>query len=333
MNDRALIDCLNALVERVDRRVALAPGAYEQDRGYVRRAAEQVLVLRDRLALGTFLGPIGPERTKPQFLLQFEQECGRRIVLKVYGKSRPAEALVQAAWLRHGVRVVDVLDAGDEGVSWLVLRAVSTSPVVSDGELSAARLPALCAELAAVLAPAHAVGARLVAEGEVPESALQRLDAAVGHHLDVALAALARHGYGAGRDWHAYGATLLDPDNTTLLHGDLVIGNVVRDAADGGLLLLDSCGYLGPAEFDAARWSARMGGAAGAGTALAVWLDAEPSLDSDLAHRLLALELVMEAGVRELVKEEQGRPWNVRDPATEELLAAAEATRSGLSER
>jgi|GEM_PF-2685255 len=322
--DDTLAACLTALIERVDRRTDQAQGTYSEDGLYVRRAAKQVLSLRHQLNLGQLIGPLGPERTKPQFLLLFQRPTGERLVLKVYGKSRPGEAFVQTAWRRHRIRVVDVLDAGDDPASWLVMRPIEAIPVAPGGRIAGSQL-SVTAELAAILAPAHAVGTQLLSHDEVPLSKLQRLETAIKHHLLIAVRALERHGYAIRRDWLAPAIRLHASEPVTLLHGDLVVGNVVRDAADGQLLLLDSRGYIGPAEFDAARWAARVGGATESLSALSTWLDVEPNLNARLAHTLLALELLMEAGVRELVKEEQGAPWHARDTTTQELLEAAEA--------
>jgi aminoglycoside phosphotransferase (APT) family kinase protein len=111
------------------------------------------------------------------------------------------------------------------------------------------------------------------------------------------------------------------------LHGDLFSGNVAFDARDGGLRVIDSCAYLGPPEFDAARWCARVGRAGAVQRLAEGWAEVE-RLDGPLLQRLLGLELLMEAGVRELVKIENGLPWDARDAETVALLAAATATGS-----
>ncbi len=128
--DREYLDeCLAALIDKVDLRVQRSHGSYSEDRVYVRRAARQVIRLTDELKLGHLVGPVAPTRAKPQFLLFFQPEHGERVVLKVYGKSRPGEAFAQSLWRRHDLRFVDVLNSGDHPVSWLVLRAVNTTDV------------------------------------------------------------------------------------------------------------------------------------------------------------------------------------------------------------
>ena len=44
-------------------------------------------------------------------------------------------------------------------------------------------------------------------------------------------------------------------------------------------------------------------------------------VDRQLAKRLLGLELLMEAGVREIVKEEQGIDWATADAETQRLFS------------
>ena len=104
------------------------------------------------------------------------------------------------------------------------------------------------------------------------------------------------------------------------MHGDLTVLNLLQDDV-GRLLMLDTCGYTGPAEFDAARWSARTGGAAAATDLLTAWCRREPELDRRLANKLLGLELLMEAGVREIVKDERRIDWTVTDSETQRLFA------------
>ncbi len=173
------------------------------------------------------------------------------------------------------------------------------------------------------MATAHEVGGHWLRTA-APPTFLRPLWDALAPHLTVAIGALERHGYDPRRDWPALAPEIYSTDSPTLLHGDLVVGNVIRDAVDGGLLLLDTCGYLGPREFDAARWAARSGGAAESAETLSAWLKVEAGLEPRRAHALLALELAMQAGVRELVKEERGVLWQDHDDMTEQLLQAAE---------
>ncbi|WP_305785693.1 phosphotransferase [Symbioplanes lichenis] len=305
----SLDELLAAQIERVDRRVTGGGDIYASERDEVRVAARAVHDLCERLDLGRFLGPVGYPKAKPQFLLLFE-----RGVLKAYGRVRAGEARAQRLWHDHGVRVVRVLDAGDDPHSWLLMEHLDAAPVAR-GPVPA--LDSLTTELAGIMSGAHAAGDAGARKG------LPRLGDALRTHLGGVLVAARRHGYPIRPDEDGLVDRLTTSDRPVILHGDLGGGNVVRER-DGGLRILDACGYVGPAEFDAARWAARTGGAEGGERVLARWLDAEPGLDPAVARPLLGLELLMEAGVRELVKDERGEPAAFPDPATERLLAVAD---------
>ncbi|GAB3601532.1 hypothetical protein GCM10027586_04350 [Kineococcus gypseus] len=355
---------LAAQIALVERRVAGGGDLLAAEREHARLAAEQVRRLHTSLRLGPLRQSLSRDRAKPQFLMLFEDLQGDAVVLKTYGRIRPGEAWTQRLWHQAGVRVVPVHAFGDDPVSWLLMRHLLVEPLSAGGEpaarTSVGERVALTAELAALLEPAHAVGATAVgaaAVGCTPAGAaavtdvtphqppqvdedlqvgedlqvdggrgvleqLQTLHQAIGRHLGGAVRTLQHHGYSAPA-FQDQLQRYLSGDALTLLHGDLVDGNVVRDAGDHGLVLLDTCGYVGPAEFDAARWAARTGGAAHARELLATWLSVEAGLDEHRAEVLLGLELLMEAGVRELVKAEQHRPWNYPDATTLNLLSAA----------
>ncbi|NYH40330.1 transcriptional regulator with XRE-family HTH domain [Micromonospora jinlongensis] len=310
-----------AQIDRLDRRVAGGKGVYAAEQEEIREARQQVARLRAALQLGRFLGPVGYLKAKPQFLLLFDSPRGP-VVLKVYGRLRPGEALVQRLWRRAGVCVVNVLDSGDMPTSWLVMApfAIEHRP---PPELSAGQLLDTTNELAVQMAQAHQVGRTELALTPDIHAKLQRLDLAIGKHLGKVLVSLSLHGYPVPEDWQKTVQELCVSTHPTLLHGDLGGGNVVRDVDSGQLWILDACGYIGPAEFDAARWAARNGGTRSGEALLAAWLDADSGLDVSQARGLLGLELLMEAGVREIVKDEQRQPLNFPDPITEQLLKSA----------
>jgi len=293
-------------IEQVDRRVT--GGAYSNEAAEIRHAAEIVPRLRYQLSLVKFRGSLNLGLGKPQLLLGFWSAEHGDVVLKVYGRQRPNESEVQAMWHAAGVPVVPVLSAGDHPVSWLLM------PRISGQQPRPEAGPELTGHLAAVLRAAHAVFRPGVTRP-------RDLAAGVGGHLRRVLAAAERHGYPPPGDWESAALKYYHAGTGTFLHGDLTVRNLLQDSA-GRLLLLDTCGYTGPAEFDAARWSARTGGAAEATVLLTVWCQSEPELDRRLAMRLLGLELLMEAGVREIVKEERGIDWTVTDAETQRLLLA-----------
>ena len=292
-------------IEQVDRRVT--GGAYAGEATEVRLAAEIVPGLRDRLGLVKFRGSLNPGLGKPQLLLGFWSAEHGDVVLKVYGRQRPNESAVQATWHSAGVPVVPVLSAGDDPVSWLLM------PRVPGQQPGPEACPDLTGHLARILRAAHAVYSPAVGK---PRDLLT----GVGGHFRQVLAAAERHGYPLPRGWESAALTYYQAGTGTFLHGDLTVRNLLQDDA-GRLLLLDTCGYTGPAEFDAARWSARTGGAAGAAYLLAAWCRSEPELDRRLANRLLGLEVLMEAGVREIVKEERRIDWAVTDAETGRLFS------------
>lgn len=295
-------------IAEVDRRVV--GGAYAREAEEIRRAAELIPALRARLDLGEFRGSLNPGTGKPQLLLSFHSRSHGEVVLKVYGRPRPNEGAVQSFWYAAGVAVVEVLAAGDDPLSWLLMPKVRGRPPNPDEAVG------LTSEVGALMARAHSryrldVGRR------------QDLHQGVAHHLMAVMAAVSRHGYRIPPGWQAAAASIYSSDaESTFLHGDLTVKNLLRDR-DGSLLVLDTCGYTGPAEFDAARWSARSGGSARACRVLHSWLDREPGLDTGRAERLLGMELLMEAGARELAKEEHRANWSTRDEETMRCLEFA----------
>lgn len=305
-------------IEDVDRRVAGGGEAYAEERAEIRRAAQQALVLRRGLQLGRFLRSLSPATGKPQYLLEFEaQQFADSVVLKVYGRARPGEAVVQLEWGKQGVRTARVLAHGDEPTSWLLMETVIGATLTSD-DVAGPALGPVTRELAAVLAPAHVLP--VVVTHELPT-----LGAALERHLLAVVNALVRHGYAVPEGWQELAGQVYSEGRSVNLHGDLFPGNIVRDRGDGLLRIFDTCGYLGDPVFDAARWSARVGGAERASEVLAHWTAVEPGLDHQLGDAMLGVELLMQAGVRELVKDEQGQAADARDGQTLALLRASDA--------
>ncbi|MCD2187865.1 phosphotransferase family protein [Actinomycetospora soli] len=298
-------DLIAEQVAGVDARVQGGP--YADEAVEVRRAARFLDTLVERLGLRGPATSLTPPTGKPQYLLRLADSSGAPVVLKVYGRRRPAEAAVQRVWREHGVPTAKVLAHGDEPVSWLLMAELPGAPPATG---SAELTPAL----ARLMAHAHQVDI-----GAVPGTT--RLFDAVARHLRAVAAAAAAHGYPMPEDLTDRSQALMTDGPRLCLHGDLTPVNLLVEG--GSIHVLDTCGYVGPPEFDAARWCARVGGAGRARELLARWLAVETELDATRAAGLLALELVMEAGVREIVKDERGQDASAPDPATEALLAAA----------
>ncbi|MGH3692761.1 MAG: phosphotransferase family protein [Pseudonocardiaceae bacterium] len=293
-------------IEQVDRRVMGGGEVYAAEREEIRRATQTVKQLRIHLELEEFLHTLNPGSGKPQLLLGFRSvRCGS-VVLKVYGRARPNEAAVQEFWAGAGVSVVEVLAAGDDPVSWLLMPMISGAPPEL-GEVNA-----LTGALAEIMTTAHAVYSPAV-------GCPCDLYTGIAGHLGVVLAALRRHGYALPDGWKVAARRLYRSGDPTFLHGDLAPSNLLREPS-GRIRMLDTCGYTGPAEFDGARWCARVGGSQRALPLLNNWMRTESGLDVQLARALLGLELLMEAGVRELVKDERHQSWERKDKETRRCL-------------
>lgn len=300
---------LREQVTQVDERVR-GVGGYRHDSERIRTAVAHVGPLCRQLGLRRFVRTLNPGTGKPQVLLVFRDPADRPVVLKVYGHRRPNEAAVQRLWARRGVTAAtDVLESGEDPVSWLVMPLVGGTPP------TAQRGPSLTERLARIMRRAHRVHDPGVGE-------YRGLYEGIESHLRIVLDSARAHGYQVrpdvpelAREWMAQGTP-------TFVHGDLAPANLLCDDR-GRVAFLDTCGYTGPAEFDAARWCARVGGPERAVRALERWLEGEPGLDRPLAGRLLGIEMFFEAGVREIRKDERGLPWADRDPGTLARLALA----------
>lgn len=313
-DEERLAAAVRERIDQVDRRVRLTGFADAADREQIRLAAELVEPLRERLGLGHFQGALVNNTGRPQLVLGFASAELGDVVLKVYGKHRPGEAVAQRLWQRHGVPTAHVLAHGDDPATWLLMRrvggiALTTADLAADDDLLR-----VTRKLASVMSTAHTAADR-------PVPGTRRLGVALAPYLDAAVGALTRHGYTAPPGWRAVGARLHTHGPAVLLHGDLGLGNVLRGR--GGLCVLDASAYWGHAAFDAARWCARVAGPQRCLAALRAWLEVESALDSDHALALLGLELLLEGGVRESVKRQRGLPLDARDDVTLAYLARA----------
>ena len=310
--------CLQAQVRAVDQRVG-GSGVYSQEAAQVRVAAGYVPRLCRQLALGRFRRDLTPATGKPQYLLGFDGPAAPgltvagTVVLKVYGRPRPGEAALQAHWYARGLPTPAVLDFADEPVSWLLMAYQPSAPV-SVG--SAAGVLELTRELASIMVRVHA-------EGVVAVPGARPLTAGVLPHLEAVTESLSRHGYPLPRGWRQGARAAYGAGTPVTLHGDLFPGNLLGTAS--GLQLVDACGYLGDPGFDAARWAVRVGtGTCQPEAVLDAWLAVAGEQDRAVARRMLAVESLMQAGVREIMKDERGEPAEAEDPETVRLLAAAE---------
>jgi len=318
-----LADLASVVAERtadVDRRVRRGGRVYRSEVLEIRRAAAALEVLVPELDLGDFVGPVGGRSGKPQLLLRFTGPRDEHLVLKVYGTKVPAEAVVQSTWHAGGVPVVPVLRSGDEPTSWILMPLVDGVPPLLETTAGAVWLTQ---GLATHMAMAHRCSF-------AQDPAFTRLGEAISPHLRVAVEELRRRGFPVTVEHHAAAAACLDEGTPSVLHGDLAPTNLLVEVADDRgrptrVRILDARGYLGDVSFDGARWAARCGGPSVARRCLEEWMAIEPGVDERLALRMLGSELLMQAGVAELIKREGSAPGPGVDPApTAASLAAAE---------
>lgn len=321
MSDSDLEAHLRGQVARVRTRSQRSPAADSDDVQQAQIAAQQVRRLQHTLKLHSFVDNLTPRSAKPRFLLVFDSCEHGEVVLKSYGCQRAGEVHLQRLWSQHGIRTVQVLASSPGPNTWLLMRRIPLAALVPE-PMTRECLLALTTEVASATQSAHraADNARprtdLAAHGYRPSWPTMR------HHLDAVTRTLSAHGYDITRRDAILSRA--HADEVHLLHGDLGRGNVVRDASDGQLRLLDASAYVGPREFDAARWAARLGGAALGEALLKRWLQTQRDLDSERASILLGGEFHMEAGVREAVKDERGLAAFFPDARTMDLLRNAE---------
>jgi hypothetical protein len=303
-----LTEVLARQIHAVDRRVIQGGNVYPEERAEIRRAADSARGLRSKLRLGELRASLTPPTGKPQLLLGFDSPAWGPVVLKVYGSARPWEVETQRLWAATGVPTPAIHAAAEDGPTWLVLTWLPGEMISSAETTTEAGVRQVTRDVAATMAAAHRYA------GPMPRHA-RPLAATTLRHLRIVVGALVRHGYAVPGDWERRAERVLATGSISLLHGDLARGNLIR-TGDGTLWIIDASGVTGPAEFDAARWCARVAGWSHARSALDAWLATERTLDPGRAHRLLGAELLMQAGSRELVKDERGEPAAGEDPET-----------------
>lgn len=316
-------DIIHQQVDSVVRRVNNGGGAYQEEIREVQVASENLLKIRRRLGLGELTSNLTPNTGKPQFLLGFQRTPGSReqVVLKVYGSVRPGEGLTQVVLTKGGAPVIPTRLYGNSPVSWLLMDRVKgrdLTEVIAKGDST---LVNETRRIASAMEPFHELAPR-----EYP--GVQSLEDAILRHLDAVVAPLKDHGYETPMDWREHAVTTYNAGQKVGLHNDLFSGNVFV-GENSQLYILDSAAdhCVGDPAFDAARWIARsvsnlnpkeMWSAKRALTRS--WLDGEPGLDPTILDQMIAVELLMQAGVVEIVKDEKGLPSVERDSKTLKLL-------------
>jgi hypothetical protein len=307
--DEDLAETLERQIIAVDRRVRLGGDVYAEETEEIRVAARHAQALRTELGLGRLVGSLTPATGKPQVLLAFASEVHGPVVLKVYGTTRQGEAASQRFWVANGVRSVPILDSGDTPVSWLLMERIPDAPLWPDDADLQTRRRSLTRELAAIMMEAHACG-------EPDPASTHGLVRSWLRHLTIIVNVLHRHGYDVPPRWADVVRSAGVQGRRVLLHADLTVSNLIRDRRDGRLRIFDASGTIGPAAFDAARWCARTGGASAAEELLDDWLAVAHYIDRAQSRALLGVELLMQAGVNELVKAEKGESVDTPDAVT-----------------
>lgn len=322
---------LDQHMEQVLRRFHNAGGVYPKDVEQAEAAVRNVITLRNELGLGEYIGNLKPNSGTPQLLLIFERgrfEAGEadEMVLKVYGRQRPSQGYLQHRWTQLGMPVVPTLAHGDEPTSWLLMEPVGGVDLSEELQRYPERLHDRTRELAAVVG-------ELALSTPTTFPGSQSLKDGIFRHLRVVTKVLIQHGYAVPDDWEVHAEAAYDSGRKFALHGDLTGANVrVRPQVDRtknpptDLAVLDSAadGCVGAPEFDGARWAARRGDPRDPRTyeaLCAAWMEGSRlHLDAATLRGHLAVELLMRAGVVEIVKSERGVPWHDRDPKTLALL-------------
>ena len=300
---------LEAQIAAVDRRVGRR-GPYRHEAREIRRAADAVPILRSRLGLGNFLGSLSPDTGKPQYVLLFEAADASTSVLKVYGRVTPAEGAVQKRWTDNGLSCVPTRDHGDDPVSWLQMDYVAG---LSLDRTEGWDLKEVTASVADFCHQAH--------QTDPPDEASSTLAEGVSRHLQVVTSALNERAYSLPSGWEECSEMVYASGVPKLLHGDLFPGNIIQ-TDDGSLSVIDARGYLGDPAFDLARWVVRIAPADLTEKLVGVWMKHE-SIDSTVLDGMLAVEFLMQAGVRELTKRERGEEHKLTDKRTMRYLKQA----------
>lgn len=335
---RNLLDtAIQEYVEAVERRIEQGGGGYSEEIGEIRIAASRVKAIHADLGLGDFVKSIRRPTGKPQLLLVFKAGAinpanpEQPLVLKVYGRSRPGEGLTQHALTSSGA-VVPTLRFSDKPNSWLLMEYLDV-PNLED------KLP--CSNLPSTYWTQKVAAATASFSRDAPSSYArsQTLDRAIFRHLDIVTKSLVSHGYSVPADWAEDAHETYGLGTPAGLHNDLFPGNVLvigENSSQPQVMFVDSSsdGCVGDRAFDAARWIVRMA-ATGAPEKIAAlidvhkqaWLAGDPNVNRQLLDRMIATELLMQAGVVEIVKAENGLPWSERDTKTIALVDAYQAHR------
>lgn len=300
-----LDEALAIQISEVNRRIART--GVRTDLDEIETAAAAVPAICKTASVGRFVRSLNAFGGKNRLLLEFKHDHNdsQSVILKIYGSHHPNEGPLQQQWANAGLSFAPVISYGDVPTSWVLMPYICGSPPEYRG-LVTAKVVAATKYLARLMRGAHGQDTADVEHLPLWQD--------VGPHWGLASKLLVQHGYLANERWARNGRHLIESGGHVPLHGDLTPKNILQ--MQGRLIILDTCGHFGPPEFDGARWCARVGGATAAKALADIWLSTDRDLDAAVMRQLLATELLMEAGVREIRKVESGLTGFERDSVT-----------------
>ncbi|MCZ2804751.1 phosphotransferase [Modestobacter sp. VKM Ac-2983] len=273
-----------------------------------------------QLGLGAYREALALDN-KPRFVFAFapgdfkfaDGTSAEEIVLKVYARPHPGEGTLLTLWREQGVPVPRVSFGDTSNCDWLALERLS-------GQAPRPSLPQDRFEMTDEISR---FGPRMHDVRLAPRVVLRQLLDTMLPRFCAAVSALQRCGYGLSSAWIGRAEDTYAAGEAGPLHGDLTTENIL--VTEGRrLYLIDPSALHGDPSFDAARWAARLSGpGCEPDVLLEHWSMNESFPDRGLAERMLAIECILQAGSRELIKAEVGMAPCRGDHATTDLIAAA----------
>lgn len=239
-----------------------------------------------RLPIVRDLGRLGAPSSR-NIVRRVALTSGKIGVLKVYGRPEPGEIEVLRLWAGEGIPCPAIVAAGQDGAGFVLMLEVPGKPLAQVAPTRQARARHTGAAVA-TFASAHVSAAQVTALGTVGDNVFPNL-------LWAASTSLPTNGFSVHPRWQSV-FRALTAQNPVVVHGDPAAGNLIVTPQDT-LCLIDPSGCVGPREFDAARWIARLHLPDMTDALIETACHVDPSLDPSLLRGWLGLEFLLEAGV------------------------------------
>jgi hypothetical protein len=170
------------------------------------------------------------------------------------------------------------------------------------GELSTSDVHTITAQLAETMRLAHDVASPL----ETADIPIRHLAPTIEEYMEYNYAFLVSQGCEPSdeslRQWKTPFHFAYAPDSADVfLHGDLWTENVMQ-FNNSTPVVIDTCGYVGLREFDAARWIARVRPLSLFEELTELWLDLDRRMTRERLYAALSLECLRDADIVELLK-------------------------------